>query len=333
MPLISVVIPNWNGAAFLPACLDALRAQTFRDFETVLVDNGSADESVSLVRRKYPEVTVIELPRNRGFSAAVNQGIQNSSGDIVALLNNDTQADPRWLERAADCMARHPRAGSVACLVVYLGREHIIDSAGDEAAPWGAVFNRGHLHPAGPPFDAETPVFGFCGSAALIRRAVFHDIGLFDETMFAYYEDLDMNLRARLRGWDCVYCPGAVVRHRYSGSTHGTGLKLGTEEVYLHLTGVWLKNMPARVMLRHILSATAFHALILFFHGVARVRGRNCMPRVPVFRFLNAMLQQRPAVQRARTAPAADFEKHFMKMSFFRFALKELGVAGKARRG
>lgn len=324
MPLVSVVIPNWNGVAFLPECLDALRAQSFRDFEVLLIDNGSTDGSAALVNERYPEVKVIELESNRGFAVAVNTGIRHSAGSVIALLNNDTAAEPGWLARAADCLERHAGAGSVACRVVYMGKEDTIDSAGDEAVAWGTVFNRGHLQPCGAPFDTETQVFGFCGSAALIKRAVFDDIGLFDENMFAYYEDLDINLRARLRGWECIYCPGAVVRHRYSGSTHGTGLKLGTEEVYLHMTGVWLKNMPGAVMLRSAFSAIAFHTLIVLFFLVARVRGKNRMPRVPFFKYLGAMLGQRKAVQKSRKIPIAEFEKHFLKMSFLRFAAREL---------
>ena len=141
--------------------------------------------------------------------------------------------------------------------------------------------------------------------------------------MFAYYEDLDINLRARLRAWTCVYCPDAVVRHRYSGSTHGTRLKLGTEEVYLHLTGVWIKNTPGAVMLRHALSAAAFHTLIILFFIVARIRSKARMPRVPFFKYLGAMLAQRQAIQRRRKISPQDYAKGMLTMSFPAFVIKE----------
>ena len=330
-PLVSVIIPNWNGEKHLEGCLSALARQTFKNFEVLLIDNGSNDGSVDFVKQNHPDVRIIEFPANRGFSVAVNQGIRESRGRIIALLNNDTEAEPGWLENGVDCLERNPHSGLAACRVIYLDRPDLIDSAGDDYAPWGAVFNRGHLQQNGPAFETEQEIFGVCASAALIRREVFDRIGLFDETFFAYYEDLDINLRARLAGYGCTYCPGAVVRHGYSGSTHGRGLKLGREEVYLHLTAVWLKNMPAGLMLRHLPAALCFHSVIIFCFALARIRNSALMPRVPFFRVMGSALKERRRVQASRKISSAELAGWFMKLSLMDFVRSELAQRRKER--
>lgn len=323
-PSVSVVIPNWNGAKHLPVCLSALRAQTHGNFEVVLVDNGSSDDSVAIARSGFPEARVIELDKNYGFSRAVNQGIRAARGGVIALLNNDTEAAPEWLAAGMAALERNERAGLIACRVMYMDRRGVIDSAGDDYTPWGAVFNRGHLEPFSDSFSTEQNIFGICGSAAFIRKAVFDDIGLFDENFFAYYEDLDINLRARLRGWDCVYAPDAVVYHGYSASTHGARLKRGREEVYIHLTAVWLKNMPAALMLHHLLPAAAFHSMIFYLFISARLRNNAAMPRVPFFNLMADMLRQRPGVMKNKKTTNMELDQVFLKRTFLEFIRYEI---------
>lgn len=332
VPLVSVIIPNWNGMKYLPGCLDALRGQTFRDFEVLLIDNGSTDGSAEFVSEKYPETRIISLGSNLGFSRAVNAGVRESRGGIVALLNNDTSAEPGWIESGVRALESNPGAGIIASRVVFMDRPDVIDSAGDEYAPWGAVFNRGHGRPADEnEFRTSREIFGMCASAAFIRRAVFDDIGLFEESFFAYYEDLDFNLRARLRGWKCVYTPEAVVRHSYSGSTVGTAMKLGREEVYIHLTAVWIKNMPAGVIARHVFSAIPFHAMVIFYFVVARLRGAAVMPRVPFFNLMRKMITERKKIQSSRKISNSELSKDFLKMGFIGFAMNELQARRKTK--
>jgi hypothetical protein len=221
-------------------------------------------------------------------------------------------------------LERHELAGLIACRVMYMDRRDVIDSAGDDYTPWGAVFNRGHLEPFSDAFSSEQHIFGISGSAAFIRKPVFDDIGLFDENFFAYYEDLDINLRAKLRGWDCVYAPDAVVYHGYSGSTHGARLKRGREEVYIHLTAVWLKNMPATLMIRHLFPAAAFHLMIFYLFISARLRNNAAMPRVPFFKLMAAMLRQRPGVMKHRKWKNAELNKYFLSRGFFEFIRYEI---------
>ena len=141
-PLVSVVIPNWNGAAHLPACLIALRAQTLRDFEVIVVDNASTDGSVERLGRDYPEAQVIRLDRNYGFTGACNTGLRAARGEILTLLNNDTGAAPDWLAEVVAAFERHPEAGIVASKMLLFDRRHILHTAGDVFRTDGTPNNR-----------------------------------------------------------------------------------------------------------------------------------------------------------------------------------------------
>lgn len=324
MHRVSVIIPNWNGKKYLGDCLRALRAQTYKDFETIVADNGSADGSIEFIESEFPEVRVIALETNTGFGRAVNAGIKKAAGEIIALLNNDTQAHEGWLENAVRALDENPRAGLIASRVMFMDNRDVIDSAGDAYTSWGAVFNIGHNKPFGPEFATQQEVFGVCASAALARRAVLDQTGLFDENFFAYYEDIDLSYRARLMGWTCLYVPGAVVYHGYSGSTHGKTAKLGREEVYLHLTGVWIKNTPLSLVLRNIVSASLFHAVIIFYYLLARKRGEAKMPQVPFFRFMLAMLRRRREIQFLKKTRASGVSPHFLKLGLLTYLKNEL---------
>nr|MBN1228344.1 glycosyltransferase family 2 protein [Anaerolineae bacterium] len=130
-PLVSIVIPNWNGVEFLPTCLDSLRQQSYDRVEIVVVDNASTDGSPELIRSQYREVNLIALEINQGFTGACNAGIEGSSGEIVILLNNDTEADHRWVEVIVDAFSRHADAGSLASKMLLFDSRHILHTAGD----------------------------------------------------------------------------------------------------------------------------------------------------------------------------------------------------------
>lgn len=296
----TVVIPNWNGVAFLGECLDALASQSAGPPAVIVVDNGSADGSVEFIRENHPGVRVIENPVNEGFGRAVNKGIAAADTEFVALLNNDAVPDPGWIGTLVAALDEYPGFDSCACKIVFHDKPDEIDSAGDAYTPWGMVSNRGHGEPDDGRLDTPGPVFGPCAAAALYRRSLFDDVGLFDENMFAYYEDTDLSLRAALAGHKCLYVPAARVRHHYSASSAGRTSKLGSEEVYIHLTGVLLKNMPAAVILRHLPSVLLVHSAVVLFSILARIRRAHRLPRVPFFRFIRAMLAQRPGI-RAKT--------------------------------
>lgn len=257
-PRISVIIPNWNGACHLPDCLDSLAAQTCTDFEIVIVDNGSEDESLELLARDFPQVPVIRNEQNLGFSAAVNCGIKATEGEFVVLLNNDTRAEPNWLQRLLDAMDDVPDASFAACKMLRYDPPHDIDAAGDRYSLWrGSGINIGTGEPRDR-YDRPAWVFGACAGAAIYRRELFEDIGLFDEDFFLIFEDVDFSLRAQVAGHRCLYVPEAIVYHKRGASTDTRCpqvdarairnlIWVGGKNLPTLLFAVWLVLMPLRM--------------------------------------------------------------------------------------
>ncbi len=221
--MISVIIPNWNGVRLnlLPTCLAALRRQTFHDFETIVVDDASTDDSCAFLARDYPEVRVLALAKNRGFAGAINAGVSEARGETVVLLNNDTEADPHWLEELARALDENPDAGMVACKLRLFDRRDHIHSAGDFYRVDGVPGNRGAWEQDCGQYDTADGIFGPCGGAAAYRKSMLDEIGVFDEGLGAYCEDVDLNWRARLAGYACAYAPCAVVYHMVSATGGG----------------------------------------------------------------------------------------------------------------
>ncbi len=237
----SVVIPSWNGVKLLPTCLDSLRAQTYRPFEVLIVDNASTDESVALIRRDYPEVQLITLAENRGFTGAVNAGIAQARGTLVALLNQDIEADPHWLEEMARAAQTHPEAGAIACKIMLFDQRDRFHSAGDDYRLDGIPVNRGVWQKDEGQYDTVTEVFSACGGAAAYRRCVLDEIGWFDESLFMYCEDIDLAWRQQLAGWRTIYTPRAVAFHRLSASGGGVTASYYTGRNTIY---VIVKNIP-----------------------------------------------------------------------------------------
>ena len=221
-PRASVIIPNWNGLRYLRPCLASLQAQTWPSFEVIVVDNASTDGSVNAVRREFPGVRVLALSRNGGYSGGCNAGIGAARGDVVVFLNNDIEAEPTWLEALVGTLDRHPDAGSAASRMMLYDQPTHIHSAGDTYGVDGLPNSRGVWQLYGPPYNQEEYVFGGCGGALAYRKHVLDDIGLFDERFFMYCEDVDLNWRAQLAGYRCIYTPDAVVRHHLSATGGGT---------------------------------------------------------------------------------------------------------------
>ena len=215
--MISVIIPNWNGEAILPTCLDSLRRQSYREFEIIVVDNASTDTSCQVVWERYPEVRLVELPANLGLTGGVNAGIRQARGEAIALLNNDTEAEPHWLEALTQALQEHPEAGSVASKILLFDRRHIIHSAGDYYRRDGIPGNRGVWQEDHGQYRPGW-VFGGCGGAVVYRRSLLEDVGLLDEDYFMYSEEVDLCYRLRRAGWEVWWVPGARVLH-YGGQS------------------------------------------------------------------------------------------------------------------
>ncbi len=246
--LASVVIPNWNGAHHLPVCLDALRAQTYRNLEVVVVDGASTDGSQELLAKEYPQVRLLALPRNLGLTGANNAGFRAARGEILVSLNNDTEACPHFVEALVDALLAHPEAGMAASKMLLFDRRDTIHSAGDGYGVDGIPFNRGVWQRDEGQFDEPGWVFGGCGGAVAYRRAMLDEIGPFDETFFMYCEDVDLNWRAQLAGWRCWYTPEAVVYHKLSATGGGP-----IASYYTGRNTLWViaKNYPVPLLRRH----------------------------------------------------------------------------------
>lgn len=219
-PLASIVIPNWNGAAHLPVCLQSLRAQTVRECEVIVVDNASTDGSMALLAGDFPEVRVLRLERNHGFAGACNVGLRAGQGGVLVLLNNDTECAPDWLAEVLAAFERHPEAGSVASKMLLFDRRDTLHAAGDFFRRDGTPGNRGVWQRDTGQF-AEGPCFSANGGSAAYRRAMLEDVGLLDEDFYFSCEDVDLGWRAQLRGWPAVYAPCAVVYHKLSATGGG----------------------------------------------------------------------------------------------------------------
>jgi GT2 family glycosyltransferase len=215
-----VVVVNWNRRDLLRACLDSLRAQTGVSFETIVVDNGSTDGSPELVRDYGLQLICNQT--NRGFCAANNQGIAAARGDFIALLNNDAEAEPGWLAALHRACATSPDVGMAASKVLVWEDPTRMDKVGHLIFPDGQNRGRGSGALDRGQFDRAEEVLWPDGSAAMYRNSMLDRIGGFDEDFFAYGDDAELGLRARIAGWQCVYAPDAVVRH-HRGSTLGKG--------------------------------------------------------------------------------------------------------------
>ena len=247
-PLASVIIPNWNGAHHLPTCLHALRRQTYPRFEIIVVDNGSTDGSLALLAREYPEVRVLALPENRGFAGGCNAGFRAARGEVLVLLNNDTEAHPAWLEELMRALDTHPDAGMATSKLLLFDRRDVLHSAGDVYRLDGMPGNRGVWERDEGQYDHDLWVFSACGGAAAYRRAMLEDIGLFDEALGSYLEDVDLAWRAQLAGYRCIFAPQAIVYHKLS-ATGG-----GAQASYLvgrNTLWVLAKNYPGSLLRQH----------------------------------------------------------------------------------
>jgi GT2 family glycosyltransferase len=240
---ISVIIANLNGEKYLPDCLQSLSDQTFRDFEVIVVDNGSTDRSLELVKRDFPWVRVISLEKNTGFAQGNNIGFAASSAEYVATLNNDTIADKAWLQALYEAATTDSGVGMVASKI-FLGREgREIDSAGMLLYPDGMTRQRGHGEEDNGQFDGLREVLFPSACAALYSCGMLKETGYFDEDFFSYCEDADLGLRARLAGWQAVFAAGATVRHLYS-RTGGSYSEFKAFHVERNHFWVLLKDLP-----------------------------------------------------------------------------------------
>lgn len=318
MKQVSVVIPNWNGRNLLWSCLDSLYRQEFQDFETIVVDNGSTDESVPFLHEHFPQVRVIRFEKNAGFSAAVNAGILSAGTPYVALLNNDTEVHPLWLKELVGALEADPQTGSAASKILFFHDPTLINSAGDEFSWFGVAYQRGKGCIDGPRYNSPCFVFSACAGAALYRRQVFDRIGLFDESFFAYMEDVDLGFRLQLAGYPCLYVPSAIVYHKHQQtSARVPHLRVYWTERNKFL--VLLKNLPGPAFLctfPFIGFYSALNFLRIIQTGLFRI---YCKAVLGVIRLLPQALAERRPVQKTRVITCLELIKKMCLLDPLRF--------------
>ncbi len=217
-PLVSIVIPNFNGRRHLEVCLSSIQNLTYKHFEIIVVDNASTDGSVDFVKANYPKVKLFINAVNLGFAEGCNVGIRKAKGNYVALLNNDVEVDSSWLQELILVAQSDPCIAICASKIMMFHNRKILNSAGGEYDVYGSGHDRGLYEFDHGQYSHIEEVFFACGCAMLVRREILKHIGLFDSRYFMYCEDVDLCWRAWLGGYKVVYVPSAIVYHKYGGT-------------------------------------------------------------------------------------------------------------------
>jgi GT2 family glycosyltransferase len=308
---VSLVIPTYDGAHLLPGCLDAVARQSRPPDETIVVDDGSADGTGALLAARYPWVRVLRHETNRGFAGAVNTGIRASSGEVVVLLNNDTEADPDWLAALVAPLlseASDPGVGFCASKLLHFDRRDHLHSAGDGYTVGGVPINRGAWGRDDGRFDRDEEVFGACAGAAAYRRGMLEEVGGFDEWLHSYLEDVDLSWRAQLRGFRCRYVPRARVYHQVSASGGGVRPSFYCGRNFLL---VLASDVPAPLLRRHwraILRQQGGIVLESLRHAREPAARARLAGYLAGLRDLPLAMRRRRGIQGRRTAPLERLE-------------------------
>jgi len=247
-PLIEIIIPNWNGKRMLEHCLASLWQQTYSNFRVIVVDNGSSDGSTQMLEASFPEVRLIKLHQNTGFSIAVNEGIAASAAPWLLLLNNDMEVACDCLEKLVQAIDQYPQYHVFALKMLNYQSRDLIDGAGDAVMRGGVGYRIGTLERDSKGYQKDRETFGACAGAALYKKSLFKKIGLFDADFFAYLEDVDLNMRARRYGFRCMFVAAAIVYHIGSASS---GSKINSLTIRLSTRNnicVLAKNYPLRLV-------------------------------------------------------------------------------------
>jgi GT2 family glycosyltransferase len=295
-PLIDIIIPNWNGARMLADCLRSLSAQTFSGFRITVVDNGSEDGSVPLVEKDFPDVKILGFSENRGFSVAVNRGICDATAPWLLLLNNDMEVAPDCLENLRKSIETYQDYQFFSLKMLNFHQRELLDGAGDMVLKGGVGYKLGTMEKDSEYYSTDRDTFGACAGAGLYKKELFEKIGLFDPDFFAYLEDVDLNMRARRRGFKCRYIGSAVVYHIGSATSgsriNDLTIRLSTRNNYR----VLIKNYSTTMFLRFLPSIVVYQMMWALFSCKKRRIGAYCRGTLEAIKTVSLFVKKRNVI-------------------------------------
>jgi GT2 family glycosyltransferase len=295
-PMVSIIVVNWNGAEILPRCLDAIAAQTFTDYEVIVVDNASSDHSADEIETRGPSFQALRLEENIGWGAANNRGARMARGRWLALLNNDAYPEPDWLMELVDAAERFPEYSCFAPRIIMAKDPSRLDGTGIVCHVSGLAWPRDYRESVELAGLEMCDVFCPGGSAALYDRDAYLQVGGIDEIFFSHLDDVDLGFRLRLLGYRCLYVPGAIAEHEIS-ATLGVESDRSVYQVHRNLEWCYVKNMPG-VLFWKYLPQHLLANLIFLIHYTLRGQGKAIWSsKVDALRGMQDMLRKRREVQ------------------------------------
>ncbi|MCX5844692.1 MAG: glycosyltransferase family 2 protein [Deltaproteobacteria bacterium] len=311
-PLISVIIVNYNGKKFLSDCLNSIFRQTYFPFEVIMVDNASHDGSVEYVQQNFPEVKMLNRSTNLGFAGGTNAGIRQATGEYIFTLNNDTIADSHMLEEIVRPMQLDSRVG--VCGSKILLPNGRINSTAICISRSGAAWDRGMGEPDHGQYDMSEEVFGACAGAALYRRSMLEEIGLFDEDFFLFMEDVDLAFRAQLAGWKCMYVPTSRVVHIHGGTANAGS---DTAVYYVNRNFLWyvIKNFPFRTFVISLPWILGRNCAVIFYYTLSGKFQTILKAKADALKLLPLLIRKRRGLN--KNVPGRTIEKWMYVWSRF----------------
>jgi GT2 family glycosyltransferase len=305
LPKVSIIIVNWNGKRYLKECFDSVFSQTYPNYEVVFVDNGSTDGSVEYIETNFPQTRIVRLDKNYGFAAPNNIGIKeafkNPEVKYIATLNNDTKVDPNWLKELMNVSIEHENdeIGMYASKMLFYNNPNMINSTGISINMAMSATDRMSCEIDNLKNNHIEEIFGPCAGAALYSRTLLEDIGLFDEDYFAYLEDVDLAWRARLRGWECLYVPTAIVYHNHSSTgIEGSSFKLfhlGKNKIQ-----TLIKNLLITEFVRYLPFIIVYDTMPTFYYLFIKRDLTPMRGRIFALKNLKQILEKRQTIQKRK---------------------------------
>lgn len=305
---MSIIIVNWNGSAVLPRCLAALAAQTYQEYEIIIIDNASSDGSVDNLQERYPNLKIIQLDENKGFAVANNIGIHQARGKWLVLVNNDAFPEPDWLENLVTAAESFPDYAAFGSKLIRADNPEILDGIGDKYHISGLAWRDGYNHPVSTAPSHPGEIFSPNAAAVLYQREALLHVGGFSEYFYMYHEDVDLGFRLRLQGYRCLYVPDAVVYHMGSAST---GVKSDFAIYHGHRNLVWsyFQNMPGYLFWKYLLAHIFANIIFLAYYSMRGQPGPIFRAKRDALCGLPKVLRIRKQVQAPRTVSEAEIDR------------------------